>query len=463
MTRVLIVDDEPSICWGLETLCQQMSLESVSASSAERGLELADKDSIDLILLDVRLPGMDGLTAIEQFHQRLGHVPIIVMTAFGDLKTAIQTVKLGAFEYLVKPFELEQVRRTIQQALAAAKLANTDHGSTSAQPKPDQPDLRLVGSSPIMNEVYKQIAMTTTTTAPVLITGESGTGKELTARSIHQFGSRSNQPFVAVNIAALNPALAESELFGHKKGAFTGADNDRQGLIQQAHGGTLFLDEVAEIPLELQVKLLRVLDQNEVIPVGSNDPVKTDFRLISATHQDLLRQVNHGEFRHDLFYRLRTFEIHLPALRERKSDIPELVDYFVTRNQQQLTIAPEFLEQLARLPWPGNVRQLQSVVDRAITLARGGVLTVDHLEQESRQESLLPAGQLEEQLQLLVQRWVEQNWDLRQDGIHEALLNVVEPALLATAFRLADKQYSAAARKLGIQRTTLKKKLEELE
>ncbi|MCL4143343.1 UNVERIFIED_CONTAM: hypothetical protein GTU68_058524, partial [Idotea baltica] len=272
-----------------------MSLETETAPSAEIGLKLAETTSFDLVVMDVRMPGIDGITAIKLFHQLLGkQTPIITITAFGDLQTAISAIQAGAFEYIVKPFELEVVRTKIQQAIATRNFAGKDKIERGSDQRRRS---GLVGSSPVMQEVFKQIALTTTTDSPVLITGESGTGKELTARAIHDFSERSAKPFVAVNIAALSPLLAESELFGHVKGAFTGAESDRVGLIQQADGGTLFLDEIAEIPIPIQVKLLRVLDTGEVTRVGSSSPEKSNFRLISATHQDLLSQINHGEFR----------------------------------------------------------------------------------------------------------------------------------------------------------------------
>lgn len=471
MTSVLIIDDEESICWGLAKLCTQLSLNSESVSSAEKGLELAAHRSFDLIIMDVRLPGMDGLVAIEHFHRQQGKIPIITITAFGDLQTAIEAVQKGAFEYIVKPFELETVQNTIQQAISTAKIwseSSKNASSKNAENSTLKPrdESVLIGASPVMQSIYKQIALATTTDSPVLITGESGTGKELTARSIHRFGPRASQPFVAVNIAALSPTLAESELFGHVKGAFTGADADRIGLIQLAHGGILFLDEVADIPLDIQVKLLRVLDLGEVTPVGSNVPVKTDFRLISATHQDLLSQVNHGEFRHDLFYRLRTLEIQLPPLRHRIEDIPELVNHFVLAASASppVSIDVGFLEALKTRSWPGNVRELQSVVDRAVTFARGGILSASHIEDAQGLLLVKPDGDdLNTRIQKLVVEWTKRNWSQPTgESLYELLLNVIEPAILQQAFELSENQYSAAARRLGIHRTTLKKKLDDL-
>lgn len=466
MPEILIIDDEESICWGLANLCSQMSIDSQTASSAEKGLELAQETEFDVVIMDVRLPGIDGVSAIEHFHQQLGKVPIITITAFGDLKTTVDAFQIGAFEYITKPFELDSVRSTIQQALAASRIIKE-----SRQPEDeDQNDAvqfaGFVGNSPIMQEVFKQIALTTTTDAPVLITGESGTGKELTARAIHTFGSRSDKPFVAVNIAALSPTLAESELFGHVKGAFTGADTNREGLIQRAHGGTLFLDEIAEIPLDIQVKLLRVLDSGEVAPVGSNQFSKTDFRLISATHQDLLSQINYGEFRHDLFYRLRSLEIQLPPLRQRLNDIPALVNHFVSAhaNAKNISISDEFIDALKNRPWPGNVRELQFVVERAVTVARGGVLTAQHVDQAQSQNTTQPQSSINESLVRLVKEWTRTNWTSGNgDQLYDRLIEIIEPPIMSEAFELSDQQYSAAARKLGIHRTTLKKKLDDLQ
>ncbi len=467
MTRVLIVDDEESICWGLAKLCSQLTFESEIASSAERGLELASKSNFDLVVMDVRLPGIDGISAIEQFQALLGKVPVITITAFGDLQTAIDAIQKGAFEYIVKPFDLEVVRSKIQQAVATRNLARAVDEKKPSEESGGSLGFRFVGASPLMQEVYKQIALTTTSESPVLVTGESGTGKELTARSIHDFGGRASGPFVAVNIASLSPSLAESELFGHIKGAFTGADTDRTGLIQQAHGGTLFLDEIAEIPIGIQVKLLRVLDSGEVTPVGSSMPIKTDFRLISATHQDLLSQINHGDFRHDLFYRLRTFEIKLPPLRQRKDDIPELVSYFLSRYQpaSNLSPSPEFIEALKSRPWNGNVRELQSVVERAATFSRGGVLIPEHIVvDEYELHATHDRQRLADKIQSLISEWTEDNWSNDAfESLYDSLISVIEPAILSKAFALSENQYSSAARRLGIHRTTLKKKLDDLD
>ena len=468
MPRILIVDDEESICWGLSKLCAQMSIECETASSAEQGLALLESCSFDAVIMDIRLPGMNGLAAIESFHQRLGRIPIIIITAFGDLQTAIDAVQKGAFEYIVKPFELAKVQATIESAVAnTATLESNLRGTNETSPSDALDRWGLIGSSAPMQDVYRQIALATTSISPVLITGESGTGKELTARSIHRYGERAEQPFVAVNIASLSPLLAESELFGHAKGAFTGADTDRLGLIPQAHGGTLFLDEIADIPLNIHVKLLRVLDLGEVTPVGSNTPIKTDFRLISATHQDLWSQVTRGEFRHDLYYRLRTFEIQLPALRNRQEDIPDLVHHFLTNSslQRGIKVSADFITTLMTRQWPGNVRELQNVVARAATIAPGGMITAAQLDDTTGPTTAIGnAGNLETEIQERVAEWTRRNWQEMNSGeLYDSLLDVIDRAILPTAFELSENQYSAAARKLGIHRTTLKKKLDDFQ
>lgn len=460
MPHILIIDDEESICWGLSRLCEQMNLDSATASSAESGLEQAAAQRPDVIIMDVRLPGLDGLEAIGIFHERFGKIPIITITAFGDLKTAITAVQNGAHEYIVKPFELDQVRQAITHALSTHQIA-----STASRPSGSSTD-GIIGSSPVMQEIFKQIALTTTSDSPILITGESGTGKELTAAAIHQFGRRKDGPFVAVNIASLSPLLAESELFGHQKGAFTGADSDRIGLLQQANGGTLFLDEIAEIPLEIQVKLLRVLDNGEVTPVGSSTPVKTDFRLVSATHQDLMSLVNHGEFRHDLFFRLRTLEIQLPPLRDRREDIPQLVEHFLSRLDAQHSFSQEYITALQAQHWPGNLRELRHAVERSAMVALGGVLTPAHLAPSPSTPSVHSptdpsAIDIEENIKKLARDWTRMNWNNHSDApLYEQFIKLIETPIFNVAYEESNRQYAAAARRLGIHRTTLKKKLD---
>jgi two-component system nitrogen regulation response regulator GlnG len=463
VSKLLVVDDEESICWGLSRLGESAGHEVVTASSAERALEALEDLRPDVIVLDVRLPGMDGLTAIEHFRRAVGEVPIIVVTAYGDLKTAVEAVRHGAFEYIVKPFDLEKVQRALTRALA----------STAATPRSDAGEViaGLVGRSPAMQEVFKNIALAAASDSCVLVCGESGTGKELAARAIHTYGRRSAQPFVAVNVASLNSALTESELFGHVRGAFTGAETDRIGLIQQADGGTLFLDEVADIPLPIQVKLLRALEHGEVVPVGSNSTVKSHFRLVTATHQDLPQKVREGTFRHDLYYRLCAFQIEMPPLRERRQDIRPLAEHFIglilgegAASRPVLSRAAD--EELASRPWHGNVRELRNVLEHAVTVARRGVIDVEHLPPPiSLALTKLGSGSndLDGELSALVARWSEAQWTQSQEpeGLYGRLLRMIEPPLLQAAFEKHRGQCANAARCLGLHRTTLRKKLDE--
>ena len=322
MSKLLVVDDEQSICWGLTRLGESLGHEVVAASSAEQAFHEVERQRPDAVILDVRLPGMDGLTAIERFQKQLGSVPIIVITAYGDLRTAVEAVRRGAFDYIAKPFDVDKVKVALVRALVSGreKAVNT--------PAPLAVE-GMVGRSPAMQEVYKRIALAAASDASVLLTGESGTGKELAARAIHRYSRRASGPFVAVNVAALTPLAAESELFGHVRGAFAGADEDRVGRLVQASGGTLFLDEVSEIPLPTQVKLLRALEHHEVVPVGARQAVPIDFRMISATRHRLIERANEARFRHDLLFRLGAFQIELPALGERREDIADLATYFI--------------------------------------------------------------------------------------------------------------------------------------
>jgi len=463
MAQLLIVDDEQSICWGLTKLAENLRHAATVASSAEQAFAIAEKQPPDAILLDVRLPGMDGLSAMRRFRELCEGAPIIVMTAYGDLATAVEAVRNGAFEYLVKPFELGVAQRAIERALdaAAREPAQTvDSAARASSP-------RIIGSSPAIQEVFKRIAMVAPTDACVHVRGESGSGKERDARAIHQYRRRSAGPFVPVNVASLSPALAESELFGHVRGAFTGAEQGRKGLLEQADGGTLFFDEAADIPPAIQVKLLRVLEYGEILPVGANRPVRSDFRVVSATHQNLHERVARGEFREDLYYRLIAFEIEVPPLRERASDVAELAEYFLEtlaakNGCPRPAIASETLAALAARPWHGNVRELRNALEHALILARGGAILPEHLPPPTP-----PAGDggqtRQAMLAAMIRDWVrrEMNAPGPKTDLHDRLLRLVEPPLFQEVLDRHRGQYSAAAKELGLHRVTLKRKVEQ--
>lgn len=463
MATLLVVDDEPAICWGLTRVGEKLGHCVHAVSSAEQALELVRSQPVDVVLLDVRLPGMDGLTAIAHLRQHVGDIPIIVITAYGDLQTAVQAVQGGAYEYLVKPFDVARVQSALERAL--------ETGPRAAAPRLEAPGVGgFVGRTAVMQEAFHQIALAAAADASVLLYGESGTGKELAARAIHAYSARGPLPFVVVNVAALSSTLAESELFGHVKGAFTGADQSRRGLLARADGGTLFLDEIADIPLPVQVKLLRALEQGEITPVGADSPVRTDFRVISATHQDLSALVQAGKFRHDLYFRIAAFRIVLPPLRERQEDILLLSEHFLDRltrpGQARCRLTAAASQALRRRPWYGNVRELRNAIEHAVIVARGGTIGPEHL--PAAPPALGPldnpeSRDLAARLGDLLGRWVER--ELRQrgaaDDLYARLLAMVEPPLLEAVLRHHAGQCAAAARALGLHRTTLRKKLDQ--
>jgi len=374
-------------------------------------------------------------------------------------------VRRGAFEYLLKPFDLSAVQRVIERAAGgdSHRLESNDASPT------DLSDASLIGRSAAMQEVFKRIALVAPSDACVHLCGESGTGKELAARAIHRYSRRAAGPFVAVHAASLSPSLAESELFGHARGAFTGADRPHKGLLEQADGGTLFFDEVADVPPALQVKLLRVLELGEILPVGADRPVQSDFRLISATHQDLRRRVAEGQFRHDLYYRLITFEIEMPPLRERGDDIVELATCFLTRLAQPIgqnhsgvfrpALSAAALAELRRRPWWGNVRELRGAIEHAMILARGGPIAPEHLP-----PPLAPAAATDPAATMAatVRQWAAAQIESPEgaDDLYERFLKFVEPPLFETVMRHCGGQCQAAARRLGLHRSTLRKKLD---
>jgi two-component system nitrogen regulation response regulator GlnG len=460
MAQLLIVDDEPSVCWGLSKLAESMQHRAVTAASAEDALQAVEHIKPDLVFLDVRLPNMDGLSAVEHLRKKIGPVPIVIITAYGDLNTAVDAIRQGAFEYLVKPFDLDAAQGVIERAL------EVDVGRQTPAPASAVEVGGLVGQSPGMQKLFKNIALVAGFGTSVHVRGESGTGKELVARAIHRFSRRASQPFVAVNIASLSKSVVESELFGHVRGAFTGAAESRTGLLEQAHRGTIFLDEVADIPLDLQVKLLRVLEYGEVLPVGSSQAIPVDVRVISATHQDLSVGVAEGRFRHDLLFRLNAFEIEIPPLRERPEDIPllaeHLLDVLSAANQMaRPKLAEQTIAELRRRSWHGNVRELRNAIEHALVLARQGLITPDHLPPEAHP----PGSPLakDDQIAGLLREWIDRHWsDISSDGqAYEHFLSFVEPALLEAALDMNQGQLAGAARALGLHRMTLRKKIQQ--
>jgi len=458
VSHLLIIDDEEAVCWTLRQALEKEGHNVATAASAEQGLVLARQKKPDAVILDVRLPGMDGLTALIKLRPSIGEAPVIVITAFGDLKTAVQAVEGGAFDYLVKPFDLSQALESIDRALRRSKTRAARPEENAAEAAGAE---EIVGRSPAMQIVFKRIALVAPNDACVLITGESGTGKELVARAIHRHSKRRERPFLPVHIAAMNPHLVESELFGHTKGAFTGAAQARPGLLSLANGGTIFLDELADIPLAVQAKLLRVLEHNEVLPVGGNQPQPLDIRILSATHQDLAGLVAQNQFRHDLFFRLNVFQIHLPPLRDRPTDLPLLAEHFLRRFEPRAwPLGSQTLEHLASLPWFGNVRELRNALEHAAIVAHGGPILPEHFPAFA----VTSLGQKpEEQLAAVVRLWLASRLQAggRQvpSNLYADLLGLIEPVLLEEVMHRVQGNRWQAAKWLGLNRATVRKKL----
>jgi len=459
MSQVLIVDDEPSICWTIREALTDDGHHVLIAGSAEEAFRLLDEGATpDVVLLDIRLPGMDGLTALSRLRPQLEGTPVVVMTAFGNLETAVRAVELGAFDYLFKPFDLDQAMKVIDRARA---LGNASPAPVPAATAGDTS--QLAGSSPALQQVFKKIAQVAGADTSVLITGESGTGKELVAQAIHRYSPRREALFLPVCIPALNPGLIESELFGHTRGAFTGAAENRQGLLELAQGGTVLLDEIGDIPPGLQVKLLRALEQREVTAVGDVRPRPLNVRILAATNQDLPTLIASGQFREDLYYRLGAFHIHLPPLRERREDIPVLAEYFLQQSRQQLnepslSFATDALDELLARDWRGNVRELRNAVDHAALVARSRAIGREHLPPVPMVEISQP---LPRQIQSQLADWALAT--VRSDGkitdLYEQFLNLAEPAVLKALLQYTGDNRAAAASILGLHRATLRQKL----
>ncbi|MDA9857031.1 sigma-54 dependent transcriptional regulator [Rubripirellula sp.] len=454
---VLVVDDEPSICWGFETLLEPQGYRVLTASSAEEALRLADHQPIDLVLLDVRLPGEDGLTALPKLRQATDDAPTIVMTAFGDLETAVQAIQGGASDYLTKPFRLEDAARACRQAIQH-RLASGDTPITEDTAEASL----LVGQSAAMQKVFRQIALIAGSDLSVLVTGETGTGKELVAAAIHRHSQRRQQAYMAVSPVAFSESLVESELFGHAKAAFTGAYEERKGLFELANHGTVLLDEIGDLPMSIQVKLLRVIEQGEFSAVGDVRPRKCDVRVIAATNRDLTKAVAAGSFREDLLYRLSAVSIHLPPLRERPEDIPQLVDYFLRRvgyPAKGRTISDQVNSELESRPWLGNVRELRNAIEHASVIARGRPLDISDLPPSQR--PLIAASENNDSLDGLIEAWAQSQLAAAPeiDDLYERMLSQIEPAVLRIALKHTNGNRAAAAKMLGIHRGTLRDKM----
>jgi len=468
MMRVLVADDEPSIRFVLQETLEALGHHVIAVEDGDEALKELSKDDFDLAFLDIRMPGLTGIEVLQQTRATGANVAIVIITAQNLLENAVEAMKSGALDYLVKPFALAEVEALAEKALSARALQEEVRSlRRAAASSTGTGGDRLVGGSKALLEIYKTIGKVAPRNVPVLITGESGTGKELVAHALHTASPRAEGPFVAVNAAAIPRELLESELFGHERGAFTGAISSRMGRFREAAGGTLFLDEIGDMPIDLQAKLLRVLQSGEVIPVGGRDPEIVDVRILAATHRDLDERVRQGEFREDLLYRLRVVPMSIPPLRERIEDVRTLALYFVNRYSRELAEKPislpeQTIERLERHDWPGNVRELENAIKRALVLSTRDVLAPEEFDFLTRRvDGVDAANSLEDQITREVEAILDTPHEVRD--AYQRIQTRVERALLETVLRKTSGNQIKAAAILGINRNTLRKKITELE
>ncbi len=446
---MLVVDDDRSHRFMLKSMFTEWGWNVEEADDGTTAVAAVEEHFYDAILMDVRMAKMDGMEALRRIHAYNPAIPVVIMTAYSSVDSAVEAIKIGAHDYLTKPLDFERLRLTMARALDHRQVAEEKEGA-KARKKKEVDAAGIIGGSPVMEELLELISFVAPTEATVLITGESGTGKELIATALHRNSARKDGPFVKVNCAALVESLLESELFGHEKGAFTGADRRREGKFVQADHGTLFLDEIGETSPGMQVKLLRVLQEHELQRVGGQEVVDVDVRLLAATNRTLEDEVKAGRFREDLYYRLNVVSIHVPALRERSGDIPLLAEHFLAvygakNNRTIAGITPGCMDVLLHYPWPGNVRELENAMERGVILMRG-----DYLDEES--------------LPIPMKKWVKEQSGEVAAGMEEGVPSSLEEAEKMVILKILDEvdgNKSEAARRLGITRKTLQSKLQK--
>ncbi|MBL3591714.1 MAG: nitrogen regulation protein NR(I) [gamma proteobacterium endosymbiont of Lamellibrachia anaximandri] len=457
--KVWVIDDDRSIRWVLEKTLQKADMLVTSFETGNGVLDALEAEQPDVIVSDIRMPGIDGLELLEMIQARYPSLPVIIMTAHSDLESAVSAYHKGAFEYLPKPFDVDeavdQIRRACRQHL------------THSQPVDEEQigGLEIIGEAPAMQEVFRAIGRLARSNITVLINGESGTGKELVAHALHRHSPRAEAPFIALNMAAIPKDLMESELFGHERGAFTGAQSRREGRFEQADGGTLFLDEIGDMPAELQTRLLRVLADGQFYRVGGHEPVKVDVRIIAATHQNLEGLVKRGDFREDLFHRLNVIRIHIPAMRERKEDISLLMRHFLAKASEELEVEAKILLQettefLRQLDWPGNVRQLENTARWLTVMASGQEIHVEDLPPELQQEE--SRSEICGDWRQLLRAWTRSRLQSGAEALLDEAGSDFETVMIETALEHTAGRRQDAARLLGWGRNTLTRKIKEL-
>ncbi|WP_428247377.1 nitrogen regulation protein NR(I) [Ferrovibrio sp.] len=466
---ILVADDDRSIRTVLDQALGRVGYQVRSTGNAATLWRWTSEGEGDLIITDVVMPDENGLDLLPRIKRIRPDLPIIVMSAQKTLLTAVKAAERGAYDYLPKPFDLKELLRVVERALSQPKAMPSE----ATEAANDEEKLPLIGRSPSMQEIYRVMARLMGTDLTVLISGESGTGKELVARALHDYGKRRNGPFVAINMAAIPRELIESELFGHEKGAFTGANARYAGRFEQSEGGTLFLDEIGDMPIEAQTRLLRVLQQGEYTTVGGRTAIRTDVRIVAATNRDLRQLVNQGLFREDLFYRLNVVPLRLPPLRERGEDIPDLVRHFLNQAHAQSlplkTVSPEAMERLRRYRWPGNVRELENLVRRLAALYAEDVIGVEVIENELAeppQAARAPEPNEEETLAGAIERHITKYFaahgdDLPPNGLYDRMLRELEIPLISLSLAATRGNQIKAASMLGLNRNTLRKKIRD--
>jgi two-component system nitrogen regulation response regulator GlnG len=466
---ILVADDDAGIRTVIEQALARAGYRAMATPSADALWQWAADDEGDLVITDIVMPDGDGLDLLDRIKKIRPDLPIIVMSARSTLLTAVRATERGAFEFLPKPFDINDLLKVIKSS-----FEEKEKPGAPVRPLGGDEQIPLVGRSPAMQEVYRLLARVVGTDLPVLVTGESGTGKELVARALHDYGKRRGGPFVAINMAAIPRELVESELFGHERGAFTGAAARSIGRFVQANGGTLFLDEIGDMPIDAQTRLLRVLQQSEVSPIGGRKPVRVDVRIISAANRDLRQAVLEGRFREDLFYRLNVVPIRLPALRERKEDIPDLVRHFlsdaVLQGMRGKAFEPKAVERLKAHDWPGNVRELENLVRRLVAVSAEDVIgepAVTRALTDVAPDAGVTRGRdesLSETIERHLQRYFSAHGDnLPPSGLYDRLIREVERPLIALSLAATRGNQIKAARLLGLNRNTLRKKIRDLD
>lgn len=459
--EIWVIDDDRSIRWVLERALKQADFAVRSFENGNEVLAALNRQQPEAILSDVRMPGIDGLDLLSQIQSQYPDIPVIIMTAHSDLDSAVNAYEGGAFEYLPKPFDVDEAVELAKRAISfrqSQNLQRSDTETASATPE-------IIGEAPSMQEVFRAIGRLSRSNITVMINGESGTGKELVAHALHRHSPRAENPFIALNMAAIPKDLLESELFGHERGAFTGAQSQRRGRFEQADGGTLFLDEIGDMPAELQTRLLRVLADGEFYRVGGHSPTKVDVRVIAATHQDLEKRVEEGLFREDLFHRLNVIRIHIPALRERREDIPLLAKHFLELAARELNVETKTLDKeseayLAQLAWPGNVRQLENVCRWLTVMSPGQVIHLEDMPPElGSKESQAENG---DDWEGSLRRWADLTLSSGKTEILDTAVPAFERIMIETALKHSGGRRQDAARLLGWGRNTLTRKIKEL-